>query len=60
MTPEHRQYLNYNSESFKEWAFSVGPQTEAVINAFLSSGKEPEQAYKACASLMRLEKKQEA
>lgn len=57
MTPEHRQYLNYNSESFKEWAFSVGPQTEAVINAFLSSGKEPEQAYKACASLMRLEKK---
>lgn len=54
MPPEHRKYLNYNENSFREWAESVGPNTFHVIQSFLSSGKAPEQGYKACASLMKL------
>ncbi len=54
MTPEHRKYLNYNAEDFASWARKVGDNTEKVVNYFLTNGKEPEQGFKACASLTRL------
>ena len=54
MTPEHRKYLNYNAEDFTVWAKSVGEKTYAVVNHFLTSGKEPEQGFKSCASLTKL------
>ena len=54
MPPEHRKYLNYNAEYFTAWADAVGPMTGKVIQHFLTSGKAPEQGYKACASLIRL------
>lgn len=54
MPPEHRKYLNYNENSFREWAESIGVHTTKVVQYFLSSGKAPEQGYKACASLMKL------
>ena len=57
MTPEHRKYLNYNAEDFTVWAKSVGEKTYAVVNHFLTSGKEPEQGFKSCASLTRLGEK---
>lgn len=55
MPPEHRKYLNYNADSFKMWAATVGPMTSKVIQHFLTAGKAPEQGYKTCASLMKLE-----
>ena len=33
---------------------SIGNRTAKVVEAFLSSGSEPEQGYKACASLTKL------
>ena len=33
---------------------SIGNSTAKVVDAFLSSGSEPEQGYKACASLTKL------
>ena len=57
MTPEHRKYLNYNAEDFTVWAKSVGEKTYAVVNHFLTSGKEPEQGFKSCASLTKLGEK---
>lgn len=54
MPPEHRRYLNYNENSFREWAESVGVHTTKVVQYFLNSGKAPEQGYKACTSLMKL------
>lgn len=54
MPPEHRKYLNYNAEYFTAWADAVGPMTGKAIQHFLTSGKAPEQGYKACASLIRL------
>ena len=54
MPPEHRKYLDYNADSFKAWAKTVGPTTERVVENYLSSGKAPEQGYKVCASLVKL------
>ena len=57
MTPEHRKYLSYNTEDFMNWAKSIGEKTYTVVNHFLTSGKEPEQGFKACASLTKLGEK---
>lgn len=54
MTPEHRKYLNYNVDDFTIWGNSIGPKTAAVVQYFLSIGKEAEQGFKACASLTKL------
>lgn len=57
MTPEHRKYLNYNTEDFMRWAESVGEKTAKVVSHFLTFGKEPEHGFKACASLTKLGEK---
>lgn len=54
MPTEHRKYLSYNADDFTVWAMSIGDSTAKVVEAFLSSGSEPEQGYKACASLTKL------
>lgn len=50
----HRKYLSYNEEDFLAWAKPIGTHTFTVVRCFLSSGKEPEQGYKSCASLTKL------
>ena len=57
MPDNHREYLNYNADEFKEWAKTVGKSTEEVIKYFLTSGSAPEQGYKACVSLTKLGKR---
>lgn len=54
MPMEHRMYLGYNEKEFTDWANTVGSNTAAVMKYFLTSGKEPEQGYKYCASLTKL------
>lgn len=54
MPQEHRKYLNYNAEDFMVWAKDVGDSTANVVKRFLTAGKEPEQGFKACASLTKL------
>ena len=57
MTPEHRKYLNYNTEDFLLWASAVGAKTTQVVKYFLNSGKEAEQGFKACVSLNKMVEK---
>ena len=57
MPKEHRSYLAYNADDFSEWGASIGESTSAVVQYFLSSGKEPEQGFKACASMRKLEER---
>jgi transposase len=54
MPPEHRKYLNYNENDFTSWAESIGENTHKVVRHFLTSGKEAEQGFKACASMTKL------
>lgn len=57
MPANHREYLNYNADEFKELASSVGTSTEEVVRYFLNSGSVPEQGYKSCVSLTKLGKR---
>ena len=54
MPTEHRKYLTYTSDDFQLWGQSIGIKTAEVVKFFLTSGKEPEQGYKSCASMMKL------
>lgn len=54
MPDNHKKFLSYNSDTFKEWAHKVGPATSVVIQAFLSAGKVEQQGYKSCSRLMKL------
>lgn len=54
MPMEHRKYLSYNADEFISWAQMVGSCTSSVVDKFLTSGREPEQGYKSCASLTKL------
>ena len=53
MPPEHQKYLSYAPDEFLDWAAMVGPNTQKVVDHFLSSEKEPEQGFKYCVSLMK-------
>ena len=53
MPEAHRRYLSYNKDAFLSWAESAGSSVSQVIRQFLESGKEPEQGYKYCVSLMK-------
>lgn len=57
MPSNHREYLNYNADEFKDWASTVGKSAEGVVEYFLTSGSVPEQGYKACVSLKKLAKR---
>jgi len=54
MPENHRKYLNYNADSFIQWATDIGNSTTTVIKNFLYSHKVEQQGYKSCASLMKL------
>ncbi len=54
MPLEHQKYLAYNKDDFLVWAMSIGPKTTEVVERFLAVGREPEQGFKACASLTKL------
>jgi transposase len=54
MPVEHKKYLSYNTDDFLSWAATVGGYTSKAVEFFLSSGKEPEQGFKSCASLTKL------
>ncbi len=50
MPDNHRRYLEYNADEFKDLAHGVGGSTEAAIKHFLTSGDAPEQGYNDCVS----------
>lgn len=54
MPENHRKYLLYNTESFLEWADSVGASTLLVVKNFLYMHKVEQQGFKPCASLIKL------
>jgi transposase len=54
MPENHRKYLSYNTESFLEWAESIGVSTFSVVKNFLYMHKVEQQGFKPCASLMKL------
>lgn len=54
MPENHRKYLTYNAEYFKEWSAGVGSSVFTVVQHFLSMHKLEQQGYKNCVALMKL------
>lgn len=56
MPEHHRQHLEWTPERFVRWAGRIGPETVRLVKAILERRRHPEQAYRTCLGLMRLER----
>jgi len=56
MPKEHQSMLEWTPSRFLRWASKMGPATEKMVDTILKSKKHPEQAYRTCLGLLRLEK----
>jgi transposase len=57
MPPSHQKYLEWTPERIKNWAKRYGPSVIALVEKIMESRKFPEQAYKSCLGIIRLENK---
>lgn len=57
MPRSHQAVLEWTPSRFINWAAKIGPETKIQVQALLDSREHPEQGYRACLGLLRLEKK---
>lgn len=58
MPAQHRAHLAWNPARLKTWAQNqIGPATAALFEEIMNSRKHPEQGFRSCLGIMRLEKK---
>ncbi|MFW6147976.1 MAG: Mu transposase domain-containing protein [Thermodesulfobacteriota bacterium] len=55
MPESHRRYAEWNPERFRRWAARTGEFTARLVDQIFSSRGHPEQGYRSCLGLMRLE-----
>jgi transposase len=56
MPPAHQKYLQWTPSRIMDWAKKIGPQTAALVKKIIESRTYPEQAYRSCLGILRLEK----
>ncbi len=52
----HQKYADWSPQRFIRWAEKFGPSTAALITRALSSRRHPQQSYRTCLGILRLEK----
>jgi transposase len=57
MPPSHQATLEWTPSRFLSWSLKLGPEVNKQVAALLHSRQHPEQAYRSCLGLLRLEKK---
>lgn len=57
MPPQHQYSLDWTPSRFVNWGNKLGLAVGKQIEAILASRSHPEQAYRSCLGLLRLEKK---
>jgi transposase len=57
MPPSHQAVLKWTPTRLLNWAAKIGSGTKLQVQALLDSREHPEQSYRACLGLLRLEKK---
>jgi len=57
MPPNHRAWLNADPGEIQQWAKTVGPYTEAMVNRILESNFYPEQCWRSARGLKRIGQK---
>jgi len=56
MPKAHRKHLEWTPSRLIRWAREVGPETAALVEAILADRPHPEQGYRSCLGILRLEK----
>ena len=57
MPPSHRAHLSWSPSRLLRWADSVGPHVKAMVEAILTKRRHPEQGYRSCLGILRLQKR---
>jgi transposase len=57
MPKAHRAHLEWSPSRLIHWGATIGPQTEALVEAILESRPHPEQGYRSCLGILRLAKR---
>ena len=56
MPPAHQNYLEWTPSTILRWAQKIGPHTAMLIQKIIETRTHPEQAYRSCLGILRLEK----
>ncbi|MFT6309458.1 MAG: transposase [Halioglobus sp.] len=56
MPESHRQYGDWSPERLISWAQKYGKCTAELVNQIMQSRRHPEQGYRTCLGILRLEK----
>jgi transposase len=56
MPPAHQNYLEWTPSRIVAWAQKTGPATAELVQKIIASRAHPEQAYRSCLGILRLEK----
>jgi len=56
MPPSHQSHLEWTPSRIVTWAKKIGPQTAELVHQIIESRTYPEQAYRSCLGILRLEK----
>jgi transposase len=56
MPKSHRQHLEWSPSRLIRWGEKIGPATGQLVEAILSDRPHPEQGYRSCLGILRLEK----
>jgi len=56
MPPAHQNYLEWTPSRIVSWAKKTGPATAELVQKIIDSRTHPEQAYRSCLGILRLEK----
>jgi transposase len=56
MPKSHQKHLEWTPSRLVQWASTMGPQTQALVEAILAERPHPEQGYRSCLGIFRLGK----
>lgn len=57
MPVEHQKHLEWSPSRLINWAGTVGPETAKLVQAIMENKPHPEQGYRSCLGIMRLERR---
>lgn len=57
MPKAHRSHLEWSPSRMIRWAGKIGPQTRRLVGAILRERPHPEQGYRSCLGILRLERR---
>ena len=56
MPKAHQKHLEWTPSRIVHWAGTIGPQTQALVEAILAERPHPEMGYRSCLGILRLGK----